>query len=484
MRPEDSFHALHVVSDLHLGGEKGFQIFDQGPALAGLIEHLAKGTENAPVALVLNGDVVDFLAEPNARYLDPEGAVGKLQRIIEDPAFAPVWTALRAYVRTSGRYLVLAMGNHDVELALPPVRERLLQALCGEDLAARARLSMVFDGTGYAARVGKARVLCVHGNEVDTWNVVDHEALRRLIQAMKADMPLPAWTPNAGTQLVVDVMNEVKKRHPLVDLLKPETRPVPSVLLALEPALLQRVERAGPVFARFTRDAVRRRMGLLSAESAPPEPTAEASAFVPPRGARPTGAELLEQAQRALDAKLSPLDLVEPPEAEAQLGFMAITSDLVLERDPRESLRKALRDWLLADSTFHYGAEDSTFRQLDARVGEDIDFLIAGHTHLERALRRQRGEGYYFNTGTWARLIELPAELLNDSTRFSPVYDAFRAGTMEALDRYPHLVVRRPTVVSITQQADGTVRGSLGRVEKQDADYAIRSLQHFDVKKR
>lgn len=94
MRTEATFHALHVVSDLHLGGEQGFQIFDQGAVLKGLIEHLTKGPSEEPVALVLNGDVVDFLAEPQARYLDPERAAGKLSRIIQDPAFAPVWAAL------------------------------------------------------------------------------------------------------------------------------------------------------------------------------------------------------------------------------------------------------------------------------------------------------------------------------------------------------------------------------------------------------
>ena len=30
------------------------------------------------------------------------------------------------------------------------------------------------------------------------------------------------WRPNAGTRLVVEVMNNFKRRYPFVDLLKPE----------------------------------------------------------------------------------------------------------------------------------------------------------------------------------------------------------------------------------------------------------------------
>ncbi len=477
MHSEDTFHALHVVSDLHLGGQSGFQIFDQGETLAGFIESLIQPSAGETVALVLNGDVVDFLAEEKARYLDPEGALGKFERILGDSAFAPVWGALRKYTATPGRTLVVAMGNHDVELALPPVRARLIEALCGDSLEARGRLRLVMDGSGYAARVGRARVLCVHGNEVDGWNWIDHEALRRLIRAMNMSAPLPEWKPNAGTRLVVDVMNDVKKRHPLVDLLKPEGAPIPAVLLALEPSLFQRLEDLFPVAARKAADAMRRPPGLLSSSGAFP-------AELEGEGARPSmplaretwlsEEELLTRSRQALDMGRTALDFVESPQAENRLGMMSIVRDLVFEKDPRESLRKSLRDWLQGDLTFH---------QLDAHVGEDIDFLIAGHTHLERALKRERGEGYYFNTGTWARLISLTPDKVNDATTFERVYAAFAEGRMAALDGFPDLILRRPTVVSITQRKEGTVRGQLGHVKKGEKDYTLEPIKHFDVRR-
>jgi UDP-2,3-diacylglucosamine pyrophosphatase LpxH len=485
--PEDTFHALHVVSDLHLGGRKGFQIFDQGPVLAGLIDHLATTPAPGPVALVLNGDVVDFLAEVDllggekAKYLDPEGAEKKLLSIMEEPAFSPVWKALARYVRTPERYLIIALGNHDVEMALPPVRARLIHELCGDSLEARARLIMAVDGTGYAARVGNARVLCVHGNEVDTANVVDHDALRRLIRAMKARTPLPEWEPNAGTRLVVDVMNEIKKAHPLVDLLKPEVEAVLPVLAALDPALLKRVGQLLPVARRFMKDERRRRKGLLSAQPWPEGGGAGPSKPLPatPQARERYGKELVEQARSALDAGLTPFELVDSSEDGDTLGAFGLAKDLFFERDPQESLRTTLIDWSL-DSSFLPESEDAVFRDLDASIGPDIDFLIAGHTHLERALRRTRGNGYYFNSGTWARLISLTSELLHDPKQFQQVYKAFQARTMEALDAHPSLVVRRPTVVSIFQhQPAGVVRGALGHVKAAEQGYLIEYSQPF-----
>jgi predicted phosphodiesterase len=42
---------------------------------------------------------------------------------------------------------------------------------------------------------------------------------------------------------------------------------------------------------------------------------------------------------------------------------------------------------------------DDTFKNIDAECGPDLDFVVAGHTHLHRALKRQRGKGVYFNSG-------------------------------------------------------------------------------------
>ncbi|HEY2737843.1 MAG TPA: metallophosphoesterase, partial [Thermoanaerobaculia bacterium] len=169
MNPVPRFDEVHVISDLHLGGRAGFQIFNTTAELVRLIDFLRNESAEKSLALVINGDMVDFLAETPARYFDPLGAVEKLDNIVFNPVFAPVWEALRQFVRTSNRSLVINLGNHDLELALPWVREHLLDVLADYDLRARGQITLVLDGTGFRCQVGRARILCVHGNEVDPW---------------------------------------------------------------------------------------------------------------------------------------------------------------------------------------------------------------------------------------------------------------------------------------------------------------------------
>ena len=155
-----AFDELFVVSDLHLGGSPGFQIFRQGARLAATIRALAK-SKTPRLALVLAGDVVDFLAAADPAYLepDPERTIKKLEAIRRDPAFADVFVALSEFVHTPSRSLVITLGNHDVELALPHGREWLYTVLAGTDPAARGRIELALDGWGFACTVGGRKVL-------------------------------------------------------------------------------------------------------------------------------------------------------------------------------------------------------------------------------------------------------------------------------------------------------------------------------------
>jgi hypothetical protein len=84
------FDELHVVSDLHLGGKPGFQIFGSTAELAWLIDDLRQRPPAGRTGLVINGDF-DFLAQAAALPFDPEGAADKLASIANDPAFLPVF---------------------------------------------------------------------------------------------------------------------------------------------------------------------------------------------------------------------------------------------------------------------------------------------------------------------------------------------------------------------------------------------------------
>jgi UDP-2,3-diacylglucosamine pyrophosphatase LpxH len=452
----DQLAQLHVVSDLHLGGPTGRQMFDQGPVLAALIDHVGQLEPTARVGLVLDGDIVDFLAEEGAVYLDPLGAVEKLRRIMDDDAFRPVFDALRRFTALPQRVLVLILGNHDVELALPDVQEELLARVCADD-ASRGRVRVAMDGTGWACLVGGRRVLCTHGNEVDTWNPIDALALREVVRSLKEGAEPKAWDPNAGTRLVIDVINKISVDLPMTELLKPENTAVPAVVFALDPGKVAGpLTQAAPILLTKAWDWVKMATGLMGGgPAAPPDDPGAALRMVLAGGpvvAPPDPAAASADPRAGQAAIFASLDPNAPPAAAPASGNLGGVD---------VPLRDALQRWLGKDRTFEVDEPDDTFTALDARVAPGVDFVIAGHTHLERALPRKQGAGFYLNTGTWIRLLRITSDKLVSDDAFEPVLDAFRAGTMGALDTVPGLVLRRNTVASVVATG-GQVVGSIG----------------------
>ena len=460
------FDELYVVSDLHLGGPSDFQIFNSGTELASLIELLRAAPAEKRIALLINGDFVDFLAEDNARHFDPAGAIAKLNRIVEDGAFKSVFNALKKFTNTKNRTLVLTLGNHDLELALPWVRAKLLEILTDGKEAAFGRIILAFDGSGFPCRVGNATVLCVHGNEVDAWNVADYERIRRFGVEVSQGRPIDSWIPNAGSQLVIDVMNGLKRKFPFVDLLKPETQAAVPTLLALAPNQHDKLLSIGATVRRLAWDKLKRATGFLGArddDDLPGRTAAAADAFAPRPAPTAAGAGfydrkeyanlLLDGASEQYHRGTDPMTLLSSDEVGGYLGLTSAVYKLFRGEDTSEVLREAL-DGLHKDRSFDPTAEDDTFKLLDEAIGDGFDFLIAGHTHLARALERKKKRGtWYFNSGTWARLIKLEERVMRDAAEFRKVFDSFREGTMQALDKHPNLVTRRLSVVVV--RADG-----------------------------
>ena len=239
----DHFDELYVISDIHLGGEKtatgNFQIFNYGKRLGNFIYQIKTTRPTDKVCLVLNGDIFDSLAEQRVKSymaLSEVEALEMMERIYIDSSFKPVWESLENFLDTPKRYLVFVIGNHDIELALPVVQNFLTDTISKCDEERQSRIIYATTGGGYSCMVGKARVFCTHGNEMDAFNWVDYNDLGQLANAMNAGRSIENanWKPNAGTRLVVDVMNTVKKRYPFVDVLKPEASAIAAVLLTLD----------------------------------------------------------------------------------------------------------------------------------------------------------------------------------------------------------------------------------------------------------
>jgi len=484
------FDELYVVSDIHMGGPPKFQILNQGLRLGTLIRQLATVRPGERVGLVLNGDVVDSLAEEIDGYVAMDEAPQMMERIYKDPAFAPIWDGLAAFVREPGRRLVIVLGNHDIEMVLPSVESSIRTRLAGNDDAAHGRIAFATQGMGFACLVGHARVFCTHGNEVDAWNIVDYDALRELAISQNAGAPFDRakWVPNAGTQLVKDVMNSVKRRYAWIDLLKPETQAALGTLVVLDPGQAAKIEKITSALSAYVNQikGTLKLWGWLSAEDpkmasmAQPQPPTLPQLLGPNlldavqgpgSGASRDPAKMLLQAEHSLADPTRRQPIV--ASNTETLGMPGMLWDRLRGVEAAEALRRALKDWLAKDRSFDITERDQTFRDVTRRVGAAVDFVVTGHTHLERALRIQDGvDRFYYNCGTWIRLLRFTDFVLDRPEAFREIYQTLADGKMDTLDRATiptasgareSFVLDRTSVVRISSQPNG-VNGVLCHV--------------------
>jgi UDP-2,3-diacylglucosamine pyrophosphatase LpxH len=429
------FDEIHIVSDLHMGGLDGFQILRETGRLAGFIRWVAGQQMAGRVALVLNGDVIDTLAEESGGYIAVDNAETIVQRIIGDPSFAPVWEALADFVKTADRTLIIVLGNHDIELSFPVVQRTIIGRLAGDDLVARARIEFSCMGAGYSCVVGGSRVFCTHGNEVDAWNYIRYEDLARAARRLNAGRSLDPgeWQPNAGTKLVKDVMNDVKHHYPWIDLLKPEIKAAVGVLLALDPGQLAKVNRLLPIIGEKVEGSMEVDQRLSSDGISPPSGRHPRPATIDSLLGPSLTEGLRHGSGGSMSAAADPYD--------ETLG----TGQYIWDRltgwfigiSQAEALRRALVDWLKDDRTFDIDHRDDTFKDVVTSVGPGVHFIVTGHTHLERAIDLGNGR-FYFNCGTWIRLLRFTEKMLKDEDSFKPVYDLLVKSSMAAIDKFPN----------------------------------------------
>lgn len=474
------FEELHVISDIHMGGKPGFQILRETQRLANFINRVAAQQPGVRVALVLNGDVIDTLAEDVSGYVAVDEAEATLKRIMGDASFVPIWDALADFVHTDQRTLVIVIGNHDIEIAFPGVQRLIVERLSRGDNAAKTRIEFSAAGAGYGCMVGNARVFCTHGNEVDAWNFNRYEDLSRVARRLNAGLTLnrDEWTPNAGTRMVKEVMNEVKKKYAWIDLLKPETSAAIGALLALDLSQLGKINKLpGILGAKVVGDyQVDQRLSVDSLQRPPATsgvaPTLESllgpnvrdsmkNAGVAPGRSGDDMLLALESPKFYVQAQA----MGDAPLGVSQLIWDRLTGWLTgVSQD--EALRRALQDWLKGDNTFKTDDKDDTYKDVTAKLGAGIDFVITGHTHLARAIDMGAGR-FYFNSGTWIRLMRFTDAMLADTASFKPVYEALLDGRMSTIDEETFnnapLILDQTTSVSINFENGKTI-GRLNRV--------------------
>jgi predicted phosphodiesterase len=427
------------------------------------------------VALILNGDVIDTLAEDITGYIAIDEATSTVQRIMRDPSFLQIWDALADFVKVDGRTLVVVIGNHDIELAFPAIQQMILRRLAGENLLARARIQFSTTGAGYSCSVGNSKVFCTHGNEVDPWNYVRYEDLSRVARRLNTGraVELGEWEPNAGTKMVKDVMNEVKRKYAWIDLLKPEIQAAVGALLVLEPAQIGKINRLLPIIGEKRRGdrEFDHRLSAENYHSAENNRGAAVSLdqLLGPslmqgmsqtgQGAQESSDDMLLSAERNFESKSVPVNSTDGTLGTGQVIWDRLTGWITgIGQD--EALRRALKDWTVDDKSFHVDDEDDTYKTITQSIGPSVDFIVTGHTHLERAID-MGARRFYFNCGTWIRLLRLTDAVLRDIESFRQVYKVLMNGRMDAIDGAifadESFVMDRSTAVCIKNDGDRVI---------------------------
>lgn len=457
-----SYDALYSISDLHLGGPPGMQMFRESGRLGGFLTWLAgSGPGARHCALVIAGDVIDSLPSLTRAggYIMVECAADLVESTLK--AFPEVLEGLRTFVRAEGRELVVLLGNHDLELALAEAQYKFCELVAEKDEKAWGRIHFYTNGTGFRCRVGSKIVYITHGNEADPWNHVDYEALRRAahLRSLGHAFDLAAWRPNAGTMLVVEAMNDIKRRYPFVDLLKPETGAALKALAVLDEKRMADFYAAIPALVQAAIAHTGPRVVLGGSRQAVPTPdalellrTSEASL------GGDTHASAEEFKKRVLKLHREgkrPEDLVGPGVEKLNV----ITRLWSFLRDkPADAMRNALREWTKGDESFSFENEDDVCRGVLSQIGTGIDVVITGHTHLPRWIHPS-GDfcRVYLNAGTWARLIAFDADLLDIKNKeaFAAAFEALKSPDINVIDKHEVRLLSgtRPLVLDATLAA-------------------------------
>jgi len=198
-----------IVSDLHLGPDTVPPIYAGDRKLPELIER-----QGHPLRVILNGDTLDLLLDDDPLVLDVAAARAKVAACLGSAAGAGLVAALATVLERGGEVLVRA-GNHDLELALPEVQHAFRDALAGRGVSTE-KLSFSTEDVPLVFEAGSHRVLITHGEHDDAFNRWRQEEVRAAA-AGPGKFRYPA-----GSVLVKEIMNPLKKKMRFLDLLKPD----------------------------------------------------------------------------------------------------------------------------------------------------------------------------------------------------------------------------------------------------------------------
>jgi hypothetical protein len=280
--------------------------------------------------------------------------------------------------------------------------------------------TFVYDGEAYTV----GNVLIEHGNRYDEWNIVSHDALRRLRSMQsrreKSVEAESTFEPPAGSYMVAMVVNRIKKDYPFIDLLKPETTAALPILLALAPEYRSHLSTIARLALRTLghgvgADGVPLTKGDVVQQDTCCNQDNPLDVFLK----QSMDASTLQKMHAILNVLPSGNDshpdegdvaIMPPLSTWAQLRLCAIGPPRCLH-SREQLLRIALRA-VAEDYSFDRTKELPRYLVPATRmIHRGFKAVVFGHTHLAKQIACD--DGIYLNCGTWADLIQFPTGSLD-----------------------------------------------------------------------
>ena len=355
------------VSDTHMGGDAGADLFEAHEELAALFREL--GTYPGPVELVLAGDIFDLL-----RIGEVPAGDNRVSFVLAQPAYAALIEAWRTFAAGDARRVTYLPGNHDVEVWWnDEVRGTLQQAGLVHEFA-----------LAYAARyrsIPDRLIFCEHGNQLDRSNA-------------RANYDDPLESP-LGDHVVADVMRPIAPRAHLAARNSAARRPE---RLPADPG--SRMAHRAPVL----RPARKSRLLRAAADARPvrgaPRPGMAAS-HDPGHGLGRIGhRELLRRARRGRRRPAPGLRADLQHRASGTATVHGVHRAASGGRERGSSLARANRG-----AEGFGGQPVPNVRDVAYR---DIDVFVWGHSHAPSltVLEREADTAIAANTGCWLRQLQ------------------------------------------------------------------------------
>ena len=450
-----------VISDLHLGGEAS-PMMSCPEILAEFLRGLAGHCESdEELELVIAGDFVDFLAvAPYSAWTpEPELACEKLQKVMESQHFGPIFEALREHVQKHPLHILL--GNHDVELALPPVQEAFERFIGGQ-----RNVRWICDGR--ALRMG--RLLIEHGNRYDYANRNDWETLRAIASAQSRgeDHSWMKLAPSAGSLIVEKVVNPLRGLYPFLDLLQVSEVTAAFLLHEFEPSLKWHL----PKITAVLRGAWSRAFGnLRHKESAQPSRISDVAGRleqddwedgyqvpVSGLGFRYEFSEEETNTWKTGDSNVSHDDWNIRFGEGGIRSLVDLGKPIPLKRLKKiqRHLRKRIPEWR---ESIALGGPTGSLGKAAKRMCQHagVEVVVMGHSHQARHIGPAE-KATYINTGTWGDLIRIPEDCLQEDL------DALREGETAKFETFlRHLCLDQgvrhvqPSWADIRVEPDGAI---------------------------